>query len=120
HILMDRDGIHRVLLNVLLNAIQAIRKEGEIRISTTVTSQGEGGVSDRPFLCISVADTGAGIEQKQSQEVFKPFYSSKPGGTGLGLSISKNIISAHSGFMEFESERGKGTIVRLYLPIAVE
>jgi PAS domain S-box-containing protein len=102
-ILMDRDGIHRVLLNVLLNAIQAIRKEGGIRISTTVTSQGEGGVGDRPFLCISVADTGAGIEQKQSQEVFKPFYSSKPGGTGLGLSISKNIM-----------------IVRLYLPIAVE
>jgi PAS domain S-box-containing protein len=120
HILMDRDGIYRVLLNVLLNATQAIRKEGEIRISTTVTSQEEGGVGSRPFLCISVADTGAGIDRKQSQEVFKPFYSSKPGGTGLGLSISKNIISTHSGLMEFVSEKGKGTIVRIYLPIAVE
>jgi PAS domain S-box-containing protein len=120
HILIDRDGIHRVVLNVLLNAIQAIRSEAKIHISTTVTSPGEGGVGKQPFLCISVADSGVGIEQEKSQEVFKPFYSSKPGGTGLGLSISKNIISNHSGSMEFESEKGKGSTVRIYLPIAVE
>ena len=71
-----------------------------------------------PLLCISVADSGAGIEPEKSQGVFKPFYSSKPGGTGLGLSISKNIISSHSGSMEFESEKGKGTTVRIYLPIS--
>jgi signal transduction histidine kinase len=59
-----------------------------------------------------------GIEQEKSQEVFKPFYSSKPGGTGLGLSISKNIVSAHNGYMAFESEKGKGTTVRIYLPIS--
>ena len=120
HISMDRDGIHRVVLNVLLNAIQAIRREGKINISSTITPQEEGGIGKEPLLCISVADSGVGIEQEKSQEVFKPFYSSKPGGTGLGLSISQNIISAHSGYMAFESEKGKGTTVRIYLPIVVE
>jgi PAS domain S-box-containing protein len=120
HILMDRDGIHRVVLNVLLNAIQAIRREGKIDISTTISPQEEGGMAKEPLLCISVADSGVGLEQEKSQEVFKPFYSSKPGGTGLGLSISENIISTHSGYMAFESEKGKGTTVRIYLPIAVE
>jgi signal transduction histidine kinase len=118
HISMDRDGIHRVVLNVLLNAIQAIRREGKINISSTITSQKEGGIGQEPLLCISVADSGVGLEQEKSQEVFKPFYSSKPGGTGLGLSISENIISAHSGYMAFESEKGKGTTVRIYLPIS--
>jgi signal transduction histidine kinase len=120
HILMDRDGIHRVVLNVLLNALQAIRREGKINISTTITSQEEGSRGEEPLLCISVADSGVGIEREKSQEVFKPFYSSKTGGTGLGLSISENIISAHSGYMALESEKGKGTTVRIYLPIAVE
>ena len=118
HILMDRDGIHRVVLNVLLNAIQAIRREGKINISTSISPQEEGGIEKVPLLCISVADSGVGIEQEKSQEVFKPFYSSKPGGTGLGLSISENIISTHSGYMAFESEKGKGTTVRIYLPIS--
>jgi PAS domain S-box-containing protein len=118
HILMDRDGIHRVVLNVLLNAMQAIRGEGKINISTSVSSKEEGGKEKVPLLCVSVTDSGVGIKQQNNQEVFKPFYSSKPGGTGLGLSISQNIISAHSGYMTFESERGKGTTVRIYLPIS--
>jgi PAS domain S-box-containing protein len=118
HILMDRDGIHRVVLNVLLNAIQAIRKEGKINIATSISSKEEGGAEKVPLLCVSVTDSGVGIQQQKNQEVFKPFYSSKPGGTGLGLSISQNIISAHSGYMRFESERGKGTTVHICLPLS--
>jgi PAS domain S-box-containing protein len=120
HIQMDRDGIHRVVLNVLLNAIQAIRREGKINISTDISSQDGGDTEKEPLMCISVSDSGVGIGQENSQDVFKPFYSSKPGGTGLGLSISQNIVSAHSGYMAFESEKGRGTTVRIYLPIAVE
>jgi len=119
HILMDRDGIHRVVLNVLLNAIQAIRREGKITISSTIRFREEDGMGKQSLLCISVADSGVGIEEEKSQEVFKPFYSSKPGGTGLGLSISENIVVAHSGSMAFESEKGKGTTVRIYLPIGI-
>jgi len=120
YILMDRDGIYRALLNVLLNAIQAIRKEGIITVQTTIAAPKEDHLNDKSLLCISVADTGTGLEQRKSREVFKPFFSSKPGGTGLGLSICKNIISSHSGFMEFESDKGVGTTVRIYLPVETE
>jgi len=120
YILMDRDGIYRALLNVLLNAIQAIRKEGIITVQTTIAAPKEDRINDKSLLCISVADTGTGLEQRKSREVFKPFFSSKPGGTGLGLSICKNIISSHSGFMEFESDKGVGTTVRIYLPVETE
>ena len=115
HILTDRDGIHQVLLNVLLNAIQATPEHGKITISTEVIPR-----HNKPFLRISLADTGIGIEMNKCQEAFRPFYSSKPGGTGLGLSICKNIVASHEGFMELESERGKGTIVSIYLPVIGE
>ena len=115
HILTDRDGIHQVLLNVLLNAIQATPEHGKITISTEVMPR-----DNKPFLCISLADTGIGIEMNKCREVFRPFYSSKPGGTGLGLSICKNIVASHEGSMELESEKGKGTIVSIYLPVIGE
>ena len=115
YILIDRDGIHQVLLNVLLNAIQATPEHGKITIFTEITPQ-----NNKPCLCISLADTGIGIEKSKCQEAFRSFYSSKPGGTGLGLSICKNIIASHEGFMELESDRGKGTIVRIYLPVIGE
>ena len=115
YLLIDRDGIHQVLLNVLLNAIQAIPEYGKITISTEITPQ-----NNKPYLCISLTDTGIGIEKSKCQEAFRSFYSSKAGGTGLGLSICKNIVASHRGFMELESERGKGTIVRIYLPVIGE
>jgi len=114
-ILTDRDGMHQVLLNVLLNAIQATPEHGKITISTEVMPR-----DNKPFLCISLADTGAGIETDKYQEAFRPFYSSKSGGVGLGLSICKNIISSHKGFMELENNKGEGTIVSIYLLVTDE
>lgn len=75
---------------------------------------------NKPFLCISLADTGIGIEMNKRQEAFRPFYSSKPGGIGLGLSICKDIVASHKGVMELEGDRGKGTIVSIYLPVIGE
>jgi len=118
YISIDRDRIHQVLLNLFLNAIHATPEKGKISISTKVATINEGHESTKHSLCISLEDTGVGIENKRADEVFSPFYSSKPGGTGLGLSICKNIISTHGGFMKFESTRGKGTTVNIYLPIA--
>jgi signal transduction histidine kinase len=119
-ILIDRDGIHRVLLNVFLNAIQATPAKGRIVVSTEVSTAHETSESDKAFLRISLTDTGSGMDPNQRQEIFSPFYSSKSEGTGLGLNICKNIISAHSGFMEVESDKGKGTTVKIYLPIITE
>jgi signal transduction histidine kinase len=63
-------------------------------------------------------DTGPGIDPEHQREVFRPFYSSKPGGTGLGLTICKEVAMAHKGFIEVESDIGKGTVVRIWLPTA--
>jgi PAS domain S-box-containing protein len=119
-ILIDRDEIHRVLLNVFLNAIQATPAKGRIVVSTEVSAAHETSESDKAFLRISLTDTGSGIDPNQSQEIFSPFYSSKSEGTGLGLNICKKIISAHNGFIDVESDKGKGTTVRIYLPIIAE
>ena len=111
-ILIDRDSMHQVLLNVFLNAIQATDPYGRITVSTDIQFR-----NGKNFLCISLTDTGIGIDKDQCQDVFRSFYSSKPGGTGLGLSICKNLVTSHKGFMELESNKGMGTIVRIYLPI---
>jgi PAS domain S-box-containing protein len=116
-ILIDSDGVHQVLLNVLLNAIQAIQDGGKIDVSTNLTKEIKGYPNQAEFLCISITDTGVGLDARKSNQVFTPFYSSKSSGTGLGLSICKNIIAAHSGFMEFQSDKGKGTTVNIYLPV---
>ncbi|MBN1101811.1 MAG: PAS domain S-box protein [Deltaproteobacteria bacterium] len=114
---IDQSGIHRVLLNLLLNAIQAMPGKGEIVISSNMIERKQNEHQRQKHLCISLADTGAGIGRENLGDVFKPFQSSKPGGTGLGLSICREIISAHSGTMEIESHLEKGTTVRVYLPV---
>jgi two-component system nitrogen regulation sensor histidine kinase GlnL len=116
-IMIDRDGVHQVLLNVLLNAIQAVQDGDKITVSTNSTKSVNGYPNHAAFLRIAVTDTGIGLDAKKSNQVFTPFYSSKSGGTGLGLSICKNIIAAHEGFMEFESDEGKGTTVNIFLPV---
>jgi two-component system, sporulation sensor kinase C len=116
-IFIDRDRIYQLLLNLFLNASQAIPDKGKITISTRINSPEETLSSEISFLCISLADTGIGINHKHLPEIFKPFYSLKPGGTGLGLSICKEIVSAHKGIINVESQRGAGTIFTIYLPI---
>lgn len=117
---IDRNGIHRVLLNLLLNAIQAMPGKGQIVISSNITRLKKNDNDGQDFLCISLADTGVGIAPGYLADIFKPFHSSKPGGTGLGLSICREIISAHSGSIQVESRLEKGTTVRVYVPVVLE
>jgi PAS domain S-box-containing protein len=119
-ILIDRNGIHRVLLNLLLNAIQAMPGKGQIIISTNITHFQQTDKEKQICLCISLSDTGVGIGPENLENMFKPFHSSKPGGTGLGLSICKEIVSAHSGNIQIESHLEKGTTVRIFLPLISE
>ncbi|MBW1996787.1 MAG: PAS domain S-box protein [Deltaproteobacteria bacterium] len=115
YIHVDREGIYRVLLNLFLNAIQAMPSGGSIRVSSRIISSERGGNQDQ--LEISIVDSGPGIDPKDSKKIFKPFFSSRPGGTGLGLSISKDIISAHGGAINVEGVPGRGTAVHIYLPL---
>lgn len=104
-----RDQIHQVLLNVILNAKQAIDQEGDISIGIN-----ESGGS----IMVTVADTGCGIPSTMLESLFQPSQSSRPGGLGVGLYQCKQIVEAHRGTIEIRSQQGQGTQVRIELPLA--
>lgn len=110
-ILVDKHQIEQVLVNLILNAIQAIGDDGTIGISTRF---------DGKWYCILVADTGCGIPQENVRKIFDPFFTTKGvgKGTGLGLSVSRGIIERHKGRVEVDSRVGEGTTFRIYLPMA--
>lgn len=113
----DRDQIKQVLLNVLHNAIDATPMQGEA-IEVTAFSVSRG---DRAGMVVKVVDKGAGISPDALARVFEPFFTSgKRHGTGLGLAICRNIIESHGGDIHMTSELGKGTTVRIWLPLNQE
>jgi signal transduction histidine kinase len=118
---MDPEQLHQVLLNLVLNGIQALDQEGKITIQAKVVAGS--GVPNRPnSVEISVSDTGSGISRDHLEKIFRPFYTTKRGGTGLGLSLCRRIISQHGGTLTAESEVGKGSrfIIRLPMRETVE
>jgi len=111
----DSEQLHQVLLNLILNGIQAIENEGRITIAATVHNSE---VANRPdHLEISVSDTGHGIPAEHLERIFRPFYTTKRGGTGLGLSLCRRIISQHGGTLTVESELRKGSRFIIRLPL---
>jgi signal transduction histidine kinase len=104
---MDPERLRQVLLNIVLNARQAIRGQGTIRL---VTSR------DGEFYTIRVSDTGQGIPEGDLPYVFDPFFTRKDSGTGLGLSVAQNIVRGLGGQIAIRSTVGRGTEVDLRLP----
>ena len=107
-IFADTKQIQQVLWNILLNAVQAIEKDGIISISTL--KQGDN-------VHIVVKDSGAGISDEHLSNIFKPFYTTKHKGTGLGLPICKQIIEEHRGNIVIDTIVGAGTTVKITLPL---
>lgn len=122
----DADLLTQALVNLNLNAIDAIDKDGCITVGTTNCTYrfANGTDPDRASAvsCIrlQISDTGTGISKDHLQKIFDPFFTNKSGGTGMGLSVSHGIIQEHSGVIEVESEQGKGTTFYIYLPILKE
>jgi hypothetical protein len=108
-ICLDADRLQEVILNLLLNSISAIDKQGNIHIYLRI-------VPNRA-LFIFLADEGCGIKDSQLSQIFNPFFSTRKEGTGLGLSICKKIIDAHKGTISVRSREGKGTTFILRLPL---
>jgi len=110
-ILADPQGIHRCLLNLLTNAIDALNEEGgEVKVSTHKQGDSE--------VLIAVADNGGGIPENIRKRIFDVFFSTKGSqGTGLGLAVTKKIIEEHGGNIEVESREGQGTKFVICLPI---
>jgi PAS domain S-box-containing protein len=105
---MDAGQIQQALVNVVKNAMQSMSREGSLRVQT-------GSVGDEVW--VSVADTGSGIPPDKLNRIGKPFYTTKEKGTGLGLMIVQRILRDHRGRIELESHAGRGTTVRLWLPV---
>lgn len=104
-------NLHQVFINLLVNAVQSIESKGVGVISIKTEAE-------KSNLIVKITDTGTGISAENLKKITDPFFTTKdPGkGTGLGLSISYNIIKEHRGLLEFKSEAGKGTLVKIVLP----
>jgi PAS domain S-box-containing protein len=119
-LLIDRDRIYQLLLNLLLNAIHSLPNGGAITLTTRIRPPRESHPGEGPFFCLSLSDTGTGIPPQQLQEIFRPFYSLRLGGAGLGLTICQDIVAAHQGLIQVDSELGRGTSFHIFLPLISE
>jgi two-component system cell cycle sensor histidine kinase/response regulator CckA len=125
-VVADPTQLHQVLLNLAVNAAQAMRGRGDLWITAELVAltgdEAERIPGGRPgsYVCLAVADTGSGIAPAVLERIFEPFFTTKgPGeGTGLGLSTSLGIVRDHGGFIGVETARDTGTMFRVYLPPA--
>ncbi|MCX7994820.1 MAG: cache domain-containing protein [candidate division WOR-3 bacterium] len=109
---IDPGQIQQVLINIIMNAVEAMKGYGVLKIKTEFSE-------DKNFAIISISDTGPGIKPEHIKKIFEPFFTTKEAshGVGLGLSISKRIIEDHNGTIEVHSELGKGATFKIKLPI---
>jgi PAS domain S-box-containing protein len=117
---VDRNQMQQVIFNLLNNAIEALAQGGEIAIRC-YRSDASFLSAGKPDCVIEIHDTGEGIPKDNLPKIFEPFFTTKRDrrGTGLGLSIARSIVNNHRGEITIESETGKGTTVRIILPLSV-
>ena len=108
-VMADLDQLKQVLLNIVMNASEAMSGNGKLEISTHWDPA-------HSRVCIHFTDTGPGIDDEHLDKIFDPFYTTKEMGTGLGLAVSYGIIKAHRGDIEISSTPGEGTRVTVILP----
>ena len=118
-ILIDREQIRQVILNLLINCSEAMPDGGTITVATGFESQKEDSESSRDSgnVFVEFKDTGIGIRKEDLGRIFDPFFTTKKEGTGLGLSTVNRIIENHKGKINVESEIGKGTRFTLHFPV---
>jgi signal transduction histidine kinase len=116
----DSDRLQQVLINLLLNAVQAMPDGGTLSLETALVRRARPGLEGGPehdFVAVSISDTGIGIPAEIKDKIFEPFYTTKKGdgGTGLGLAVCSGIVKEHDGWMDLEDRPGGGTVFRVYL-----
>jgi two-component system cell cycle sensor histidine kinase/response regulator CckA len=124
NVLVDSSQLDRILINLITNSIDAMSEGGRITLSTKLVT-----ASDLPnllpelasdsYVCLTVADTGKGIDSSTREHVFEPFFTTKERGrgTGLGLPVVYGLMQAHHGYVDVKSEIGKGTAISLFFPV---
>jgi two-component system cell cycle sensor histidine kinase/response regulator CckA len=121
----DTSMIEQIVMNLMVNARDAMPKGGKLSIGTSTVEIGPAHVRKNPealpggFICLTVTDTGCGMERKVLQRIFEPFFTTKEAGkgTGIGLATVYGIVKQHHGWIEVESEVGVGTTFKVFLPI---
>jgi len=107
---VDRDLLKQAVLNVVVNAMQAMPEGGDLRFEAT---------ADEDTAEIRISDTGAGIPPELREKIFRLYFTTRPEGSGIGLAMTFRIVQLHDGTIDFTSELGKGTTFLIRLPIAV-
>ncbi len=107
-VLLNRDQVHLVLVNLLYNALHASTAGKEVRLQTC---------HHQDYLRIVIEDSGAGIPEEYLERIFQPFFTTRPKGTGLGLAVTQRVIEEHRGKIQVQSESGLGTRVTLDFPV---
>jgi two-component system NtrC family sensor kinase len=113
---IDREQMKQVFMNLILNAIQAMKEGGSIILATRAVSR-NGSEPSGEFVQVEIRDTGIGIPEESLQHIFDPFFTSKDEGSGLGLAVSHQIVQEHGGFVTVESNLGKGTAFFVHVPV---
>jgi two-component system NtrC family sensor kinase len=121
-VLADFDQIQQVLINIIMNAIQAMPNGGNLKIATSVAKGIKIGESPKDTVRVDIKDTGVGIPKGNLSKLFTPFFTTKEKGkgVGLGLPVVYGIIERHEGKIEVESEPHAGTIFKIYLEVMDE
>ncbi|MHB8109674.1 MAG: PAS domain-containing hybrid sensor histidine kinase/response regulator [Syntrophorhabdaceae bacterium] len=125
---LDIARIGQVLLNLIVNARDAMKGSGTLTIRvyterlTDVTTTLDGKITPGEYAVVSVADTGPGIESSLHTKIFEPFFTTDTSGDkkGLGLSVVLGIVKQHGGFVIWESEKGRGTVFKVHLPVSID
>lgn len=108
-VLVDREALQTALLNLVINAQQAMPSGGQLVAHTRYSPQG---------IALDLIDTGPGMDEKTRKQVFQAFYTTKPGGTGLGLPTARKLLEMQGGQIHLQSEPGRGTKFTVELPAA--
>lgn len=107
-VMLDREAFRQALLNLIINAKQAMPEGGQLMVRTA--AQGD-------TVAIVLIDTGCGMDDRTASKMFEAFFSTKPGGSGLGLPTTQKIIDGHGGRIHVQSEVGRGTQITIELPV---
>ncbi len=112
---VDKRLVQRTIVNLMENAFHAINGRGYVHVIVRPIK-----INENPWIEVAVADNGAGIEPELQEHIFEPYFSTRVAGTGLGLAISRQAVEEHGGTISLASEPGKGTEVRIRLPVTLE
>lgn len=111
HVLADPEKLQQIILNLCLNAVQAMPSGGRLSVACKKFKKNKKG-----FVSFSIEDDGIGIENDRINKIFDPFHTTKENGTGLGLAIVKKFVDHHSGYLKVTSKKNEGTNIQVFLP----